>query len=78
MFTPEERAQVRFDLLEYAAHDCRISGVAITGSGATNRKTIGRTLISLLALLMPPNYRMSSPTGRRVCTISIWPCIILT
>jgi hypothetical protein len=38
MFTPEERAQVRFDLLEYAARDCRISGVAITGSGATKQE----------------------------------------
>jgi hypothetical protein len=38
MFTPEERAQVRFDLLEYAARDCRISAVAITGSGATKQE----------------------------------------
>ena len=35
MFTPEERAHLRFDLLEYAARDCRISGAAITGSAAT-------------------------------------------
>jgi hypothetical protein len=38
MFTPEERAQLRFDLLEYAARDCRISGAAITGSGAAERE----------------------------------------
>jgi hypothetical protein len=38
MFTPEERAQLRFDLLEYAARDCRISGAAITGSGATEQE----------------------------------------
>jgi hypothetical protein len=38
MFTPKERAQVRFDLLEHAARDCRISGVAITGSGATEKE----------------------------------------
>jgi hypothetical protein len=35
MFTPEERVQLRSDLLDYAARDCRISGAAITGSGAT-------------------------------------------
>jgi len=38
MFTPEDRAQLRFDLLEYAARDCRISGAAITGSGATEQE----------------------------------------
>lgn len=38
MFTPEERAQLRLDLLEYAARDCRISGAAITGSAATERE----------------------------------------
>jgi hypothetical protein len=38
MFTPEERAQVRFDLLEYAVRDGRISGVAITGSGAAEQE----------------------------------------
>jgi hypothetical protein len=35
MFTPEQRARVRSDLLEYAAHDQRISGAAITGSAAS-------------------------------------------
>src|ERR1035441_6835785 len=35
MFTPEQRACVRSDLLEYAAHDQRISGAAITGSAAS-------------------------------------------
>jgi hypothetical protein len=35
MFTPEERAHLRSDLLEYAARDWRISGAAITGSAAT-------------------------------------------
>jgi hypothetical protein len=34
MFTPEERARLRFDLLDYAACDRRISGAAITGSAA--------------------------------------------
>jgi len=38
MFTPEERAQLRSELLEYAALDCRISGVAITGSGASGQE----------------------------------------
>jgi hypothetical protein len=38
MFTPEERAHLRFDLLEYAARDCRISGAAITGSGANEQE----------------------------------------
>ena len=36
MFTPDERARVRSDLLEYATHDQRMSGAAITGSGATD------------------------------------------
>ena len=34
MFTPEERDRLRFDLLEYAASDRRISGAAMTGSAA--------------------------------------------
>ena len=34
MFTPEERADLRSGLLEYAASDQRISGAAITGSAA--------------------------------------------
>jgi hypothetical protein len=34
MFTPEQRASVRADLLEYAAKDYRVSGAAITGSAA--------------------------------------------
>ncbi len=34
MFTPKERAQLRSDLLEFAARDGRISGAAITGSAA--------------------------------------------
>jgi hypothetical protein len=38
MFTPEERARLRFDLLEHAACDCRISGAAITGSAAAERE----------------------------------------
>jgi len=38
MFTPEERAHLRSDLLEYAARDRRISGAAITGSGATEHE----------------------------------------
>jgi hypothetical protein len=36
MFTPDERARVRSDLLEYATHDRRFSGAAITGSGAAD------------------------------------------
>lgn len=36
MFAPEERAQLRSDLLEFAAGDGRISGAAITGSAATD------------------------------------------
>lgn len=35
MFTPEERARVRADLLERAAADSRITGAAITGSAAS-------------------------------------------
>jgi hypothetical protein len=38
MFTAEERAHLRRDLLEYAAGDCRVSGAAITGSGATGQE----------------------------------------
>ena len=38
MFTPEERARLRSDLLERAARDQRISGTAITGSGAAGRE----------------------------------------
>lgn len=38
MFTPEERARLRSDLLEHAASDGRISGAAITGSGAAGRE----------------------------------------
>lgn len=38
MFAPEERAQLRSDILEFAARDCRISGVAITGSAAAERE----------------------------------------
>lgn len=34
MFTREQRASIRADLLEYAAHDHRVSGAAITGSAA--------------------------------------------
>jgi hypothetical protein len=34
MFTPEQRACLRSELLEYAAKDRRISGAAITGSAA--------------------------------------------
>src|SRR3954465_6074922 len=34
MFRPDERVQVRSDILEYARRDERISGAAITGSGA--------------------------------------------
>src|SRR5580658_6058815 len=35
MFTPDQRARVRSDLLEHATHDQRITGAAITGSAAT-------------------------------------------
>ena len=38
MFTPAHRARVRSDLLEYATHDQRISGAAITGSAASDRE----------------------------------------
>jgi hypothetical protein len=38
MFTPEERASLRSDLLERAAGDPRISGAAITGSKAGGRE----------------------------------------
>src|ERR1035438_8881908 len=38
MFTPEERARLRSDLLAYAASDQRISGAAITGSAAAARE----------------------------------------
>lgn len=38
MFTSEERARLRSDLLEYATRDGRISGAAITGSAADSRE----------------------------------------
>jgi hypothetical protein len=38
MFTPERRAAIRADLLEYAARDHRIAGAAITGSAATENE----------------------------------------
>ena len=38
MFTPEQRARLRADLLEYAAGDRRISSAAITGSAAAGRE----------------------------------------
>ena len=38
MFTLEERARLRSDLLERAANDRRISGAAITGSAAAKRE----------------------------------------
>jgi len=38
MFTPEERARLRSDLLDCAARDQRISGAAITGSAADARE----------------------------------------
>ena len=38
MFTVEERARLRSGLLDYAASDQRISGAAITGSGAAQRE----------------------------------------
>jgi hypothetical protein len=38
MFTPEERARLRSDLLERAAGDRRIVGAAITGSAAAERE----------------------------------------
>ena len=34
MFTPEERARLRSDLLQFARSDRRISGAAVTGSAA--------------------------------------------
>ena len=40
MFTPEERARLRSDLLDYAANDQRVSGAAITGSAAGGREDI--------------------------------------
>ena len=36
MFTPEERAQLRSELLEFGRKDARITGAAITGSLATD------------------------------------------
>jgi hypothetical protein len=38
MFTPEERDRLRTGLLEFATRDPRISGAAITGSGAAGRE----------------------------------------
>lgn len=38
MFTQNERSRMRFELLELAANDARLSGVAITGSAAENRE----------------------------------------
>ncbi len=38
MFTPEGRARLRCDLLERAGRDRRITGAAITGSGAEERE----------------------------------------
>lgn len=38
MFTPEERAQLRLELLDWAGKDARITGAAITGSLAQNRE----------------------------------------
>jgi hypothetical protein len=38
MFTPEERAQLRAELLDCASRDARISGAAITGSAAEERE----------------------------------------
>jgi hypothetical protein len=40
MFTQEERARLRSDLLDYAANDQRISGAAITGSAAAGREDL--------------------------------------
>ena len=40
MFTPEQRGQLRTDLLERAANDPRISAAAITGSAAADREDI--------------------------------------
>src|ERR1700722_11072996 len=36
MFTPDQRAWIRSDLLDYATHDRRITGAAITGSAAAD------------------------------------------
>lgn len=38
MFTPEERSRLRSELLELAANDKRLTGVAITGSAAADRE----------------------------------------
>ena len=38
MFTPEERARMRTELLELAGRDARVSGTAITGSHAAGRE----------------------------------------
>jgi hypothetical protein len=38
MFAPAERAQLRSEILEFAARDPRISGIAITGSAATGQE----------------------------------------
>lgn len=38
MFSPEQRARLRSELLEYAAQDARITAAAITGSAAENRE----------------------------------------
>src|SRR4051794_31455675 len=38
MYTPEERARLRSEILEWAASEARISGGAITGSAAAGRE----------------------------------------
>ncbi len=38
MFTPKYRAQLRSELLEYAANDKRLTGAAITGSASVDRE----------------------------------------
>jgi hypothetical protein len=38
MFTSKYRAQLRSELLEYAANDKRLAGVAVTGSAAVDRE----------------------------------------
>jgi predicted nucleotidyltransferase len=38
MFTQMERSRLRSELLELAAHDTRLSGVAVTGSAAADRE----------------------------------------
>lgn len=38
MFTPEDRARVRSNLLEFAGNDTRITGAAVTGSAAEARE----------------------------------------